>query len=47
MASKTLFLSIFDPRLSIVDNVFDCRLPSVVVISDRSSCAYHQNFPPH
>ena len=29
--SKTLFLLIFDPRLSIVDNVFDCRLPDVVV----------------
>ena len=28
--SKTLFLSIFDPRSSIVDNVFDYRLPSVV-----------------
>ena len=27
--SKTLFLSIFDPRLSIVDYVFDCSLPSV------------------
>ena len=27
--SKTLFLSIFDPRSSIVDSVFDCRLPGV------------------
>ena len=27
--SKTLFLSIFDLRLSIVDNVFDCRLHGV------------------
>ena len=27
MAIETLFLSIFDPRSSIVDNVFDCRLP--------------------
>ena len=27
--SKTLFLSIFDPRLSIVENVIDCRLPGV------------------
>ena len=25
--SKTLFLSIFDSRLSIVDSVFDSRLP--------------------
>ena len=25
-----LFLSIFDPRLSIVKRVFDCRLPGVV-----------------
>ena len=30
--SKTLFLSIFDPRLSIVDNVFDCRLPGVMML---------------
>ena len=30
--SKTLFLSIFDPRSSIVDNVFDCRLPGVVSV---------------
>ena len=28
--SKTLFLSIFDPRSSIVDSVFDCRLPGVI-----------------
>ena len=27
--SKTLFLSNFDPRLLIVDSVFDCRLPGV------------------
>ena len=27
--SKKLFLSIFDPHLSIVDYVFDCRLPGV------------------
>ena len=27
--SKTLFLSIFDPRSSIVDYVCDCRLPGV------------------
>ena len=26
--SKTLFLEIFDPCLSIVQSVFDCRLPS-------------------
>ena len=26
---ETLFLSIFDPRLSIVDNIFDFRLPGV------------------
>ena len=25
--SKTLFLSIFDPRSLIVDSVFNCRLP--------------------
>ena len=28
--SKTLFLSIFDPRSSIVDSVFDRRLPGVI-----------------
>ena len=28
--SKTLFISIFYPHLSIVDNVFDCLLPRVV-----------------
>ena len=28
--AKTLFLSIFDPRSSIVDYVFDCRLPGVL-----------------
>ena len=27
---KTLFLSIFDPRSSIVDSIFDCRLPGVI-----------------
>ena len=27
--SKTLFLSIFDPRSSIVDYIFDCHLPDV------------------
>ena len=27
--SKTLFLAIFDPRLSIVMSVFNCRLPGV------------------
>ena len=27
--SKTLFLSIFDLSLSIVDSIFDCRLPGV------------------
>ena len=33
--SKTLFLSIFDPRLSIAKSVFDCRLPGVI-LSDLS-----------
>ena len=28
--SKTLFLWIFDQRLSIVDNVFDCPLSGVI-----------------
>ena len=26
---ETLFISIFDPHSSIVDSVFDCRLPRV------------------
>ena len=30
--SKTPFLSIFDPRLSIVQSVFDCRLPGVSML---------------
>ena len=30
---KTLFLSIFDPRSSIVYYVFDCRLPGVVMMN--------------
>ena len=29
--SKTLFLSIFDPRSSVVDSVFDCCLPSELI----------------
>ena len=29
--SKTLFISIFDPRSSIVGNVSDCRLPGVIM----------------
>ena len=33
--SKTLFPSIFDLRWSIVDYVFDCRLPGVVLDSDH------------
>ena len=30
--SKALLISIFDPRLSIVDIDFDCRLPGVVTL---------------
>ena len=33
--SKTLFLSIFDPCSSIVDNIFDCRLPGVIHSIDK------------
>ena len=29
--NRKLFLTIFDPRSSIVDSVFDCRLPDVVM----------------
>ena len=32
--SKTLFLSIFNPRSSIVDSVFDCRLSGVQIDTD-------------
>ena len=35
--SKTLFLSIFDPRLSIVDNVSDRCLPGVVNIRNQGT----------
>ena len=34
---KTLFLSIFDPRLSIVDSVLDCRLPDVMPICGNNT----------
>ena len=30
--SKTLFLAIFDPLLSIVKSIFDCHLPGVISI---------------
>ena len=33
--SKTLFLSIFDPRLSIVDSTFDCHLSGVKIDTDK------------
>ena len=29
--SKTLFLSIFDLRSSIVESIFDCRLSGVII----------------
>ena len=31
--SKTLFLVIFDPHLSIVKGVFNCRLPGVIPLA--------------
>ena len=31
--SKTLFLLIFDRHSLIVDNVFDCHLPGVIIIA--------------
>ena len=31
--SKTLFLSIFDPRSSILDSVFDCRRHGVMILA--------------
>ena len=44
--SKALLLSIFNPCLSIVEIVFDCRLPGVVLpspgaISTYKSCRFH------
>ena len=41
--SKTLFLSIFDQRLSIVKSVFDCRLTGVSQIFLK----YADNNPYH
>ena len=41
--SKTLFLSFFDPRSSIVDNVFDCHLPGVIMtlsLKEDSVCLH-------
>ena len=35
--SKTLFISIFDRRSSIVDCVFDCRLPVVGTLQSENS----------
>ena len=29
--SKTMFIAIVDPRLSIIKSVFDCRLPGVLI----------------
>ena len=37
--SKTLFLSIFDLRLSIVDSVFDCCLPGVFTGNTKISAS--------
>ena len=36
--SKTLVLSIFDPRSSIVDCVFDCCLPGVFILALLLTC---------
>ena len=41
---KTLFLSFFDPRSSIIDYVFDCRLPGVTTCIIILVC-YSKNFP--
>ena len=38
--SRALFLSILDPRSSIVDNVFDCRLPCVFIFKDGATTVY-------
>ena len=37
--SKTLFVSIFEPRPSIVDYVFDCHLPCVILFSAQLELA--------
>ena len=39
--SKTLFLSIFDPRLSIVDGIFDRRLPKKMPQSQTAEQPRH------
>ena len=39
--SKTLFLSIFDSRLSIVDSVFNSRLPIVSIQQNKSKEILH------
>ena len=38
---KTLFLSIFDSRLSIVKSVFDCRLPCVIIFIMKRGLMVH------
>ena len=43
--SKTLFLSIFDPISSIVDSIFDCRLPGVMTLP-LSTCQVLNLFQP-
>ena len=36
MAIKnTIFISFFDPRSSIVDSIFDCRLPGVIFVHSK------------
>ena len=32
--SRTLFLTIFNPRSSIVESIFDCHLPGVITLAD-------------
>ena len=38
---KNTVLSIFDPRSSIVDSVFDCRLPRVMLFTLTKFCVLH------
>ena len=42
--AKTLFLSIFDPRTSIVDYIFDCRLPGVTHLDQFLYCLHLRSF---
>ena len=47
MAIKTLFLSIFDPRSSIVDSFFDCDIPGVSMRTSEESVSQKHSLLTH